>query len=309
MVAANVVGDLGAFLRAGGTKEIGALVFWSLSGVNIPRDEFRKAFEAHGMGAAVPRAPRHATCLTTAVTGAMVGKKDVFARRLEHNGWGLVVEHHDRDNNELAHKHVATVELEGLKNIRLKWKFQGKPEQLAKLSVVKPDIEARYETARTHLDTSDLSSILVNLMHGTARETLLGAVSLRERTGGLYFVHARRLEDLALVKNTVERLAPKCSITVLTISGSADNLAAAAAAARQSFEGQLKELRDELVQFKAQLGNKGATEHNITVRANRYDQLNARVELFRDVLGDVALELEMSIASAKAELVKELETA
>ncbi len=312
MGAVATVREIGDLLGAGGTHTIGALVFWTLAGVSVPRAEFRKTFEDMGMGSAVPRDPRPQTCLTTAVTGAMVGKKDVIARRLPRGGgWGIVLESHDSNENKLEHGHIATVELEGVADVRTKWSARGKPAQLVRMASVKADIDVRYAQARSHLDTSDLSTILVNLMHGTTRETLLGAVSLRERTGGLYFVHSSRLEDLRLVKDAIERLAPSCQIVIMTITGSTDNLRAAAAAARQSFEAQLKELKEELAEFKSSLTeqDKDVSNRNIDVRAAKFDQLRSRVELFSDVLGDITKELTIQIATAKAELIRELETA
>lgn len=302
--AIAVATELSDFLSSGGTKTLGALVFWSLSGVNIPRGELRREFTDAGLQAAVPRDPKISTMLTTAVGDAMVGQRDLVARRFGA-GWAVQLEQKDpEDDRVLRYTQILTMVptvAPTPDGIPIAWKYRGTVAQLARAQVVRDAIALKFAQTRDYLNTSDLSTILVNLMHGTSKDTLLGAVSLRERTGGLYFVHAKHLEDARLVREILERLSPKSVITIMTLMGDADNLAAAAAAARRSFETQLKELREEVLEFKATLAkdDKTATDRQVELRTDRYQQLRDRVLLFSDVLGDISGELTREIDAAR----------
>lgn len=312
---------LEAVLSGVGSKTIGALVFWSLSGVDCSRDALRDAFTARGMAAAVPRDPRPTTLLSTAVKATGVGKANVLWRRAG-SGWALVLEETVTENGatRLAHAHVATVKVDAhleyvkralLQNPQrlapeLQWKFTGKPLQVHRAQVIAAEVEQAYHRAKNYLETADLSVVLVNLMHGTSRDTLLGAVSLRQSTGGLYFVHASQVERARQVRDLVHQLAPKCSVVVMAITGEAENLEAAAQAARLGFVTQLNELRNEVTKFLSETPRAEVSDRNINVRVDRYKQLSARVEIFRDILGSVAGELGSQIEAARKDLEREV---
>jgi len=323
----ETIRDLGDFLGAGGHQAVGAIVFWSLSSVQIERAELRAAFEQIGMGAAVPKDPRHSTSLTTAVHQMLVGKPGVLARKVD-KGWGIVIESHQavepgtgQARARLRYQHSATVVADPFdlgmaarrekfpeqRALELDWTFTPASDCVRRTFELAREVEQRFLDARRYLDTSDLSTILVNAMHGTTRDSLLGAVSLRQTAGGLYFVHASKIEKLRALQGVLARLAPQSEITLLTITGSADNLAAAAKAARQSFQLQLAELRSEVAEFRrtTPIGNR--SERSITTRADHYRQLAARVELFRDVLGSITDQLEAEITGARGELERLLD--
>lgn len=323
----ETIRDLGDFFASGGHQAIGALVFWSLSGVQIERAALRAEFEAIGMGAAVPRDPRHSTSLTTAIHQMCVGKPNVLARKVG-KGWGIVIEDTQQVEerpgevaSRLKHVHAATVYADPMelsmrrraenapqqKALELEWRFTPAAHQVRRVFELAQEVEQKFLDARAYLDTSDLSTILVNAMHGTTKDALLGAVSLRQTAGGLYFVHASRLGVLHQLRDALQRLAPQSDISVLTITGSADNLGAASKAARQSFQLQLADLKREVQEFRATtpLGNR--SERNITTRADHYRQLAGRVELFRDVLGGIADELGNEIEGARGELERLLD--
>jgi hypothetical protein len=321
--AGTIVGQLGQVFRGAGERTIGAMCFWSLSGVDVSRDEFRAAFEAIGMAAAVPRDPRHDTSLTTAVKAVQIGKRDVVVRRVA-KGWGIVLEKTETETAgaRLKLTHALTVHADpDPTTIRLArekdpanrlapelvWKFSGTPDQIERARLLASEITQEYLKTRARIGTSDLSAVLVNTMHGTTKDSLLAAVSLRQSSGGLYFVHASKVQAARDLADTVHRIAPKCALSVLTITGNADNLAAAAQAAKNGFVTQLNELKAEVAQFRSETDLGKRTERNVTVRAAHYTALASRVQLFRDVLGDIADELNFEITAAKAEVERLLD--
>jgi hypothetical protein len=317
----HTLSHLGDFLASGGHRTIGALVFWSLAGVRIERTALRAALGEAGLGAAMSRDPRHSASLTTAVHQVQVGKPNVLMRKVA-KGWALVLESPDpAQPGKLTHVHAATVVADPMEIMverrrerhperpapELDWKFQAPAEALALVMPLAREVEEKFAETRSYLNTSDLGAILVNAMHGTTRDQLLGAVSLRQTTGGLYFVHGSKLPVLHALRSVVERLAPKCEINVLTITGSSDNLQAAGKAARASFQLQLAELKKEVSEFRAGTPLAQRQERSVVTRADAYRQLSARVELFRDVLGGIADELGEEIEGARAEVERLLD--
>jgi hypothetical protein len=314
---------LGDFLASGGHQTIGALVFWSLSGVKCRRDELRAALKEAGVGAAMGKDPGHAASLSRAVHAVKAGKPQLVERRLA-KGWALVIQSNEvGEGGKLKLVHAATVQADPLESaVRrrqqqnphqiahdLEWKFQAPAAELRAVLPIAREVEEKYLEVRDWLDTAGLSEILVNAMHGTSKDQLLGAVSLRQSSGGLYFVHGSKLPLLHALRGVVERFAPACDINVMTITGSQDNLAAAGKAARQGFQHQLQELRAELAEFRASTELGKRRETSITVRAEGFRRLQARVELFRDVLGGVADELGAQIEEARGEVERLLEIA
>lgn len=322
MAISATAAKIGQVLEGVGSKTIGALVFWSLSGVDIGRAELRQEFQDAGLGAAVPRDPRESTLLTSAMRRTMVGRSDTFTRRFS-KGWGIVLEipgpPNERGEHKLIHQHVASVHVETMQIAvdrarmanpqrlapELVWRFHGQAEHVVRAQAVALVVEQEYRNAADRLDTSDLSNVLVNLMHGTTRDPLLAAVSLRQSTGGLYFVHASKVDQARQVRDLVQRLSPQSSFVVMTLTGEADNLDAAAQSAELGFTSQLAELRDEVREFLAKTPRSELTDRSVRIRADRFQLLRARVELFRDVLGTVAGELQGQIELAREQLQKE----
>lgn len=303
--------QLETFLSAGGEKTIGAFCFWSLGGVHVERRVLREAFDQIGMSAAVPRDPRFQTLLSTAMAKLPVGKRNVVARR-HAGGWAILVEERDLLEQKLKLVQVAHVgvgEAYRVAEARAKdparlapelvWKFMGTPSHVQAGMQLAREVEFEFQEARLYADTADMSTILTNCMHGTTKDTILGAVSLRQTTGGLYFVHATRVAAARQLAELVQRLAPQSVVTVLSLTADQANLEAASTAARTSFTAQLAALREEVETFRSETPLSERTDRNIATRAAHFATLRARVELFRDVLGGVAGELASDIERAK----------
>lgn len=303
--------QVGAVLGSGGTNTIGALVFWSLSGVAVRRDKFRKALEELGLDAAMSKDPSPKTALSAAVRRVMQGRAGYFARP---NGreWAIVREERQTDGVQavLAHKHVLTLTtVEAGVSGTIINPQSGEEVEVSPLESIVREVEREFDSEREYMGTAVLSEVLSAVMHGSPHRGLFAGVSLRERTGGLYFISAEHVEKMASLANLIRQEAPDCIVNVMTLTADAENLEQAAQAAKRSFENQLAELRAELVDFKAKLGadKKAPTERSIQVRANRFRELQDRVGVFREVLGSVADELVQTVEDGKSEMVKQLE--
>jgi hypothetical protein len=297
--------QIGAVLSATGTHTLGALVFWTLSSARIPRAVFRERLEALGLDHAMSKDPSPRGALSKAVPTTLVGKKGIIARRLPKDTFALVLEQ-VVDGVTLKLTHVASVSTKG-DQLHVEYLDDGErllteahPAFVAQLGVA-------YHDIRTHLFTPDLSEILSVALNGSPFRGLFAGISLRERTGGLFFVAGAHLERLHKFRALIEEFAPHCVINVMAITGNQENLEQTARAARSSFASQLQDLKDELHAFHAELDGKSASSLSISTRVDKYRELGARVNVFRDVLGALAGELDGQIETAKKEMLKLLE--
>jgi hypothetical protein len=294
---------LGEVLQAQGLHTIGALVFWTLSGVRIEREELKGALEDLDLGAAMVRTPKPATALAEAVKRVGIGKKGILFRPMKKE-WALVVERGEGKALRLAH--VATFRIGADERVEVEElaRYDGTAE-LAKT------IEAQFTEVIGYCHSTDLSAVLCSVMQGVGTDTMLGGLSLRQTAGGLYYVSAAKLDLLKRFAAMVNDKAPQSSIEVMTLTGDAENLDTAARNVRGNITSQLKQTREEIRDFVKGLKEEGrsARGDSIVVRAEQFKALRGRVELFADVLGDSMAELQAQIESARAELMAELEGA
>lgn len=294
-------------LGAQGLKTIGALVFWTLSGVQIPRSELAQALEELGLSAAMVRTPKNEAALADAVRRVGVGKKGVLFRPMKRE-WAIVLESGEGDRLKLVH--VGTLKVSTIGSVVLEER-DGNDAQFRRALELRDLVASQYTEVLENCHSTDLSAVLCAAMQGVGSDAMLGGLSLRQSTGGLYYVSAGKLDLLKRFAAMVNDKAPQSSVEVLTLTGDAENLDTAARNVRGNITTQLKQTREEIKEFVAHLKEKGtpARGDSIVVRAEQFKQLRGRVELFADVLGDTMGELQAQIESARVELMTELEKA
>lgn len=287
-----------------GTHVIGAVVCWSLNGYCAPRDAFHDALTKAwpDAEAALAKPPSARGALRSAVD--RMGKRSGVLFRPMASGFAMVLE--SEASGKLHYQHVATVTpLEsGLQFTEV----DGQGNELAKPVFAR--LCEEWQKRRDNVDSEELSDTLSLLLNGTWRRPLLAAFSLRDRTGGVYFVPGSTLPHLLAVKAAIEGLSPGCRIGVLTVSGTRENLVEAAEEARKSLTRQLAEVRTEAQAFIAELraNGKSARDQNLRTRSERFNGLSARVDLFREILGDIANDLSSNIEQARVALLEEIES-
>jgi hypothetical protein len=219
-------------------------------------------------------------------------RNDFIFRPVGDGGFGLVLER--RDDGTLVHQHIETVTAN---DAGLDWVRQPVAPQrgaVAAAKAIHAVVQQHWTWKRTHIDSDDVSFILTALMNGSWKRPFLGAFSLRERQGGVYFVPASTLPHLRALKDAIEQLSPGIRIQILTVSGTGENLAEAASEARKSLGRQLAEVRDEAEALLADLkhSKKAPDSRNLAVRSDRFRALAARANLFQEILGDWTQEIQ-----------------
>jgi len=301
--------QLADFFKGGGDEVIGAVVMWALSGVRVKRTELRENLEAIELGKAMPKDPRPERLLGKAVQDAKIGAKGMLFRKLSKAEWALVQER-ELEDGTLELQHTITIGVEETE--RLGEKLWMPTARVLNADLVSADahvladkVLASYEEARDYANTEDVSIILTQAMKGSDVSAMLGAISLRQGSGGVYFVPGVQVERVRALQALVAKLGSS-HLTVLTLYGDTANLAEAAEAARTSFVARLNELREELHGFVASMreDEKTMTDSHVQTRVRRLHSLQERVDMWGDALGSVQNELSESIDAAKAEVGK-----
>lgn len=305
--------NLAAFLKGGGTKVVGAVVMWSLSGVRVRRHELRAAMTEIGLAKAVPKDPKPERILAKAVDAARAGVRGILFRKTGKREWAIV-EETEREDGTLDHRHVITLLMvKSEKDDQWSPQANMAPDACFDENYATPEahaladaVQRHYETAWLYADTEDLSQILTATMMGTAVSPMLGAVSLREGTGGVYFVPGASVPAVLALRALVDGLHGNSHVTALTLYGDESNLAEASLAAKSSFTAKLNDLQGELATFVAEMeaGGKTMTDKHVETRVQRLTALRERVEMWGDALGDVRAELFGSIETATADVAE-----
>jgi hypothetical protein len=314
-IGSGVAGKLEAVFQAQGQQVLGALVYWSLAGVHWEREAMRAEWNALGLGRAIGRDPRPEALLTDAVYAARAGAKDVIFRRLSRYEWALVEESRTA-GDVLAHVHAVTLRVVPATTPGVADRFESEDvagatastaERHASTLALAAKVERGFADAKEFAGTSDLSNGLTTALHGTTRDALLAGISLREGTGGLYFVPAAQVDRARALAALVNR-STASSVYVLALYADEANLETAAKAAKASFTAQLNALRSELREFVQERKDAGEEikESHLETRVRRLQSLQDRVGLWTEVLGGVAAELTGSIEAAKAEVAQEI---
>lgn len=294
-----------------GRHTIGAIVLWTLEAVHIPRAVLRARFEELGLGAAVPEDPSPEACMRRAAGEGMKGQvkvndrdsKDLprvlvreCARDEERVTYAIVEERRVRGQKRLDYQQLCRIAVN---------RTTGKLELEDPDNAVAKKISEAYQRFVETADAQDVSHCLTTALTGTQTQPLLQGLSLRERHGGVYFVHAKHLPTLRLLAQWVEEQTDS-TFNVLTMAADAENLEQAARMAKSAFTAKFRELMEELEQWRSESGE-DANTRSAKVRLSRFARLRDQAELYKDLLGDMAAELSTHVEVVRRQLVTEFD--
>lgn len=300
----NVTTDDIAKALAHGQHKLGALVYWNgLTDVRIDRALFRQGFRIAGLGRAVQRDPRPEAVLTHAVTIAQrrQGRVDEKARvelkaKGTHSTYAVLMRRDVGDQRRYIEE----------ARIAVPRGDSGAAATTAPIveyatAVIDDQCQAlvdavleQYTELAAYVGTQETSETLMRAM-GHA-----GALSLRS---GIYFVPAAALDGIRLLKTFLEQNT-RAALTVWDIAATAENAGTAKRDAREAFQDRLTALVAEVTAFTAENSDPDAANaKSVNARVRRFGDLDGRVSLWADVLGDHVAELRAAIAAAKSSLL------
>lgn len=290
--------DLKNHLATQGTRVLGAIVAWTLSGFAIPRDVFREAMEDIGLGGAVGRDPKPITLARAAIADATTGRtKDTLIRQITKDDakvvWGVVRETRDRAAVEVKHAQRSRIAL---------FPAQG--------TLVVDDIDCdvskavqdRFEHRKANAVTVDVSKAVVTSIVGE-----MSGLKIAGR-GGAYFVRADHIATLRKLGAFLEREGGVDTIfTVLEITGDGDNLAQAGKRAAKELTQKVREVLAESRSFVGELRAKDSEaevpERVMDTRMRRFREIRDQADLYADLLGELSSELKSELHGARMEVL------
>lgn len=295
--AQQVKSQMAQLLAAGGSRVIGALMFWSLSRVRLRREAVREAFSGLGLAAAVPRDPGPEALARKAAQAAQRGRPEVLIRPVvrDHEKVVYAIVHEQRDEASVELRYQQANRIAFRRDGTVVTEFEGDP-------VAEAMVQA-YVEHRDYADAAELSHMMIAALLGTHTAPMLQAISLRQAQGGLYFLPAQSVEQARALGAWIESVSDS-DISILTLTADAENLQHAARAARRSFAVRYQELMDEIRDFVRQQGaGEELSERSVRIRTERLGRLRDQAELYRELLGDMRQRLADQIARAQAALV------
>lgn len=284
-----------------GARKLGALVYWAgLSEVRINRALFRQGFAFCGLDKVVSRDPKPEAILNTAASSAMrkQPRNDQTARvELKGKGadvatYGVLMRRDIADRRRYLEEAQITV-----------MRYEENPTPTVQTDANAPAddnrdkviaaVLAQYDEIRQFVHTQELSETLMRSM------AAVGAISLRT---GVYFVPEKALPTIRSLKAFVEGNTP-ATITMWDIAATDENAATARRDAHESFKFRLSELVAEVKTFTETCTPEDAASKSINARIRHFRDLDERVTLWADILGDFQADLHASIATAKETLL------
>lgn len=287
-------------------KILGCTTFWSLRGFRVPRADFKAELGNIGLAAAYGRDMSPKAVLTRAVDSWLRGRKDLSVKRLKA---GVALEHVAIVDGRVRRSHCWTVA--ALPNGALDFDQKDDSANVSQAFVaeMKARMEQCFQEVIDYATTTDLSAALTTAMQGTRKAPMLSACNLRDEAGGVYFVPAASLPIFNTFRDYIHANSDS-NVRRFWISDVEDNAAEVSEGVKQTVEGELAELRSSVLAFAKECGEKGKDVglKTINARAKRYDDLRVKVDLWADMLGDVATEMRAKIGEAAASLKSDLGT-
>lgn len=285
---------------AQGEKLLGAMVYWNnLTDVRIDRTLFRQGFRLCGLGKVVAKDPKPEASLNQAAAIATRRQgRDVEPARVELKSkateatYGVLMRRDVADRRRYIEEAQISVVRDQPEPTPFVQTDPGAPLDPQRDEIIASVLE-QFRELRGYAHTQELSETLMRAMGH------IGALSMRT---GVYFVPAGALHTITLLKTFLESNTT-ATMSVWEIRATKGNTANAKRDAREAFAERLSELVDEVKTFTAGTSVDDVQMKSINARVKRFKELDARVGLWADILGDHQLELRSAIAEAKQKLL------
>ena len=294
--------DVRSVLRGEGSHVVGAITMWSLSEVSVRWDDLRSAFEAIGLGDAVPRRPVPRALIKRACRRAALGRASLVADVVRDDAEQVIVALSSRATDETQAEARYAHETRIMVSKR-----DGSILLEDSEHVAASEVAALYVESLDYACGEDLATALHHALSGRTHDPMLGGVNLRGDAGGVYFVPETNLVRLQALAAFVSAQGYS-SMEVWEITGSHRHLAQAARAVEGAFGVKLAKLAEDVSAFAAKVRAESssrdakaekALDEAIAARRERYEELAAQVDTYADVLGAKRDALLSSISDAR----------
>lgn len=283
-----------------GTRPLGALVYWdNLKNVEVLRTTLLAGFDAAGLAAAVSTPSEPATVLGLAVNKQahrrdadaqidMVAKMDsevvyaVLGHDVDGTGFTQWTERVRLRLDRTLARPVLQIE-----------PIAGRQVTPA-VDLVISEVAADYTTLLDYAKSTEVSSSLVRAMK------VAQTIALRS---GVYLAPLSAMPAIESLAKFIEK-ETKIVFSMWEIMDGDRNAATAKRDAFNEFHTALTDLRDEVDAFTASVKPDEANFRNVGAFVRRFKDLDGKVLIYADVLGELAESLRSSIDGARAALTK-----
>lgn len=285
---------------AHGEVDIGALVYWrDLSGVRIEREVFRTGFRAAGLGAALAKDPSPEKLLNTAA-GTANRKQDreqpkvkVELKAKGTHAVYAVLARRDESDGRIKYLEEATVAVDRERGgTPIVNDLPGTPVDDGREAVIGRVLD-EYADLQVNAHGQEVSEALTRAM------AVMEALPLRT---GTYFVPASKLGAVRALREFVE-LHTTATVTSWVIRGSDENTATARRDAREAMLERIEDLVSEVKEFVDTTPVEDAAAKSVNAAVRKFKELDGKVQLYADILGDYQAELQAAIAEARQRLL------
>lgn len=283
-----------------GSRNIGAIVYWTgLTDVKIARPLWRQGLHVAGIADAVGKDPGPDAMLNQATK--MASRKQgrgVNRARFELKSKGqfatyLVKMPRDLpDRRQDIEEVTISVDCYAVAPQLIVHNLPGIPTDEHRDSVIGEVVEW-YTEIQQYVFTEEVSDALVEAMK------FLNALSLRT---GVYFVSAADVDRVRAVQKFIEA-STTARFTVWNIKGDDENAQEARHDTRTALTARLDEVIAKVQKFTEEITVEDATPRSVNARVKLFRELDAQVELYADILGDYAVQLNEKIAKARETLL------
>jgi hypothetical protein len=277
----NLVDLQGLTAKTGGVH-VGDLVWWSLADADVSRADLEAAWQAAGLDPdLLPEIPTPEKALRTAIRQVQVGAKDQLVR-LAHEGADQLVYVVKQEAKTADHDtDYATLAKITLDRATGTLRVTGNNDMAGR-------VQAEFSRMLTTHVSRDVMMTITKCLKRWA------AVSLRE-TGGIYWVPTVSAGLVKALQGAVERIG-QSRVYLLPVNDSVDAQRSLGAAAAGSIETELKALQDEIAGFLVEAPRPSTLARRLTA----FEELRARADLYRSILGVTLEDLDGQLASMEA---------
>lgn len=276
-------------------------VIWALNvgSKGVQRNDLETKFKAANL--TIPRRPKTTALLTRACQRIATGRKWLGMKRI---GGGVGFISHDIAASEKKFNpvHFATACIYG--------------EELEIISITDPSgwsvlekemiewLKTEFAISADFANASDLRTILQRAITGSSKEPGMAGVPVVGNGVQAYFVPAKFRDDVVSLGLILEELSPSSRFDIFALGDHDGNLQAVRKHAKHQHLMELGDLRESIKELIAD--GDAASQRSINAKMEYIQKLNTKVDLWQDVLGDIAQEISAGIDGVKRDLMQEL---
>lgn len=246
-----------------------------------------------GLGAAVPKDPGLKSRLSKAVAAWQRDMGTTWgARKIKGSRDIAILKFSQNEDGRVSGEHVYTV--------GLSWASGSEPAAvlvpgLDEDGAALAALSARLEEAGKYMDSQEMSDVLSTCMAGNAKSGLLGAVQLRP-SGGVYFVSGPKLPQLQDLRDLLAPMGARVCQYLIDAQG--DNFGQVQGSVSVAIGDELTELRSQ-VTILGELESEADPRTEAALERRRI-ALKAKIELYRDVLGELTGQMLSELSEERA---------